>query len=86
MIEKGKTPVTEKNIKLVCVTFNINEQWFRTGIGEMFYASPYERELRDICSQLTPETQQSLLVIVRELLNVQQKLLKASQSEDTPCG
>jgi len=35
-IENGKRTVTNKTIKVICATFNINETWFRTGKGEMF--------------------------------------------------
>ena len=73
MIEKNHTPVTEKNIKLVCVTFNVNEQWLRTGSGEMFCSSPYEKRLRDICMSLTSENQESLLLIAHELLKIQSR-------------
>ena len=78
MIEKNHTSVTEKNIKLVCVTFNINEQWLRTGRGEMFCASPYEKKLRDVCMSLTTENQESLLLIAQELLKIQSRIF------DTP--
>jgi transcriptional regulator with XRE-family HTH domain len=75
MIEKNHTPVTEKNVKLICTTFNINEQWLRTGFGEMFCSSPYEKRLRDICMSLTLENQESLLLIAQELLKIQSRVL-----------
>jgi len=35
-IERGKVKtITEGNIKLICREFNINEEWLRTGRGEM---------------------------------------------------
>ena len=74
MIEKNRTPITGKNIKLVCVTFNVNEQWLRTGRGEMFCSSPYEKKLRDICMNMTLENQESLLLIAQELLKIQSRL------------
>ena len=73
MIESGKNILTEKNIKLICLTFNVNETWLRTGKGEMFGASPYEKEFFDIFKNLMPETQQALLRFAKELLRVQKK-------------
>jgi transcriptional regulator with XRE-family HTH domain len=69
LIEVGKTKLTEQNIKLICVTFNVNEQWLRTGEGEMFGSlSPYEKELLELYRQLPVETQDFILDMVRTLL------------------
>jgi DNA-binding XRE family transcriptional regulator len=81
MIEKCHTPVTEKNVKLVCATFNVNEQWLRTGHGEMFCSSPYEKKLRDICVSLTLENQESLLLIAQELLKIQNRFPVVSDED-----
>ncbi len=35
-IENGRRDVTEKVIKLICLQFRVNEEWLRTGKGEMF--------------------------------------------------
>jgi transcriptional regulator with XRE-family HTH domain len=35
-IEKGSRNVTEKIFKIICHEFNVNEEWLRTGKGEMF--------------------------------------------------
>lgn len=35
-VENGKRNVTDRNIKLICAELNVNEQWLRTGEGEMF--------------------------------------------------
>jgi DNA-binding XRE family transcriptional regulator len=74
MIEVGSTVLTEKNIKLICVTFNVNEHWLRTGQGEMFGASsPYLKELTGIFDRLTADTQEFLLDMARNLLKKQEK-------------
>ena len=73
MIEVGDNALTEKNIKLVCMTFNVNENWLRTGKGEMFSASPYEKEFFDIYNSLSPELQKALLRLAKDLLATQNK-------------
>ena len=35
-IEKGARSVTDRTVKLLCSEFNVNEEWLRTGNGEMF--------------------------------------------------
>jgi len=74
MIELEKVALTEKNIKLICATFAINEAWLRTGKGEMFgAASPYEKELLDVFGKLTEDTQGFILDMARNLLKRQEK-------------
>ncbi|MGI6028740.1 MAG: helix-turn-helix domain-containing protein [Candidatus Heteroscillospira sp.] len=80
MLENGNRPLAEKYIKVICSTFNVSELWFTTGEGEMFASSPYEKEFTDIFSNLAPETQQYLLLMAKELLRTQQKLIQ-SQTE-----
>lgn len=75
MIEVGKRNFSDKHIKIICSTFNINENWLRTGQGEMFSSSLYEKELIEVFDNLAPETQQYLIFMAKELLNTQQKLL-----------
>jgi len=76
MIELGKTALTEKNIKLICATFGIDENWLRTGNGEMFGSmSPYEKELLAVFGKLTPDTQEFVLEMAQNLLRRQEKSL-----------
>ena len=35
-IELGRKAVTGRTIKLICSEFSVNEQWLRSGEGEMF--------------------------------------------------
>jgi hypothetical protein len=74
MIELEKTALTDKNIKLICATFAVDEDWLRTGKGEMFVVeSPYEKELLDTFSKLTPDTQGFILDMAKNLLKRQKK-------------
>jgi transcriptional regulator with XRE-family HTH domain len=74
MIELDKTALTDKNIKLICATFAIDEDWLRTGKGEMFgVESPYEKELLETFSKLTSDTQEFILEMAKNLLKRQGK-------------
>lgn len=39
-IESGITPLTEKNIKLICSIYNVGYFWLTEGTGEMFVEFP----------------------------------------------
>jgi transcriptional regulator with XRE-family HTH domain len=73
MIEAGKAALTQKNIKLICVTFGVSEDWLRTGQGKMFgSASLYEKELLEIFGKLTADTQEFILEMAQNLLKRQE--------------
>lgn len=40
LIERKQRNVTERSIKDICREFNVNEQWIRTGKGNMFSETP----------------------------------------------
>ena len=82
MIENGINPLSNRHIKVICLAYNVNETWLRTGEGEMFISSPYEQEFVKIFSKLTTETQQHLLCIIKELLKIQNEFVNKEQKYD----
>jgi len=74
MIELGKAALVDKNIKLICATFAVDEQWLRSGAGEMFgAASPYEKELLEVFGRLTADAQEFVLEMAQSLLKRQER-------------
>jgi transcriptional regulator with XRE-family HTH domain len=74
MVEVGKNKLTDKNIKIICSTFAINEKWLRTGDGEMFCSpSPHEKELLDMFRCLPEDLQELLVDIAKKLLQNQER-------------
>ena len=73
MFESGKKAPQDGTIKLICFTFNINEDWLRYGNGEMLskpIESPSEKEeqiLLDTFRQLSPETRAAILKIIEDM-------------------
>jgi len=43
-IESSSRSVTEKHIKILCLEYNVNEEWLRHGKGEMFNDLSKEEE------------------------------------------
>ncbi len=80
MIESGNRPMALKYIKVICSSFNVSENWLCNGEGEMFLSSPYQKEFTEIFSRLAPVTQQYLLLMAKELLKTQQRLLGQEES------
>lgn len=54
-IETGRNNVTDQMFKSICREFNVNEDWLRTGQGEMFNELPEEDEVALIVSELLEE-------------------------------
>lgn len=72
--------ITRANIKLICLEFSVNEDWLVNGEGEMFVQS--EKNIREFISlykELSPEFQDYILRITRELLHTQQIMAEHSQ-------
>ena len=44
--ESGVSSPTDSVIALICREFNVSEDWFRNGIGDMFVPSPFIGELQ----------------------------------------
>ena len=47
-IEAGRIAVTERVILSICKEFNVNENWLRTGDGEMFEQLSEQQQLNEV--------------------------------------
>lgn len=77
MMENGKASVTDRSIKAICREFHVNEEWLRTGKGEMSApdvlddiikeqglegeAAELTKRFARVFASLRPETQHELL-------------------------
>lgn len=44
-IERGRNGLSDSNILAICREFNVNEEWLRTGSGEMFKDMTLDEEI-----------------------------------------
>lgn len=81
-IEIGDRPISDRLIKSICMAFNVNENWLRTGEGEMiieikddfldqmtkkYNLSPIEAQIADYCLNLSSEERAGIL---KHILNI----------------
>lgn len=76
MIESGNRPLLERHVKVICSEFNINENWVKNGVGEVYLTSPYKKEFMNIFEGLSEASQEYLLKMAKELLILQEKIKK----------
>ena len=53
--EIGRNEPIDAVITLICTKFNVNENWLRTGEGEMFLSKSQEEEIADLTYKLLTE-------------------------------
>jgi transcriptional regulator with XRE-family HTH domain len=69
-MQSGKAPITDKTISLLCLKYDVNENWLRNGVEPMFNNySPIERNLIELLEQLSPERQRLALKIIKTLVD-----------------
>ena len=79
-IESGNRNVTEQMFKLVCREFNVNEEWLRTGDGEMFVALPIEDEVAAYVKDLLADDgENELYNIIKAIMRTYNELSPKSQ-------
>lgn len=71
MMENGKCKLRDSVIKSVCLCFCINEEWLKTGKGEMFVDDKELQLLLESASKLSAKNQRYLLSIAETMLKEQ---------------
>jgi transcriptional regulator with XRE-family HTH domain len=81
LIETGKIAMSERNIKMICLTFGVSEQWLRTGEGEMFVDNDtqYEIELLDVFRQLSDASRKLVVDHAKSVVELERSLCSAVQ-------
>jgi transcriptional regulator with XRE-family HTH domain len=74
-IENGHRKANDRIIRLIRLTFGVNETWLKTGGGEMFHSAPVEKRERIISlfNELNPQFQDYALAVIDRLLQLQKE-------------
>lgn len=74
-IEHGNCKITERVIIAICAKYSVNEEWLRTGKGEMFIKENKKfNEFFEIFNKVNEPLQDFLIQCAKNLLDAQKKL------------
>ena len=70
-LEGGHRRANDRIIRLISLTFGVNERWLKTGEGSMFAKSPNEKiqRLVSLFNELPPKFQDYAMSQIEQLLN-----------------
>jgi transcriptional regulator with XRE-family HTH domain len=74
-IETEKRVVNDRTIKLICDSFNVNDEWLRTGTGPVFIENKDTRytKLIALYEVLKPKYQKFILNAINDFLKIQEE-------------
>lgn len=79
-IEKGDRSLTEQMLKAICREFNINEEWLRTGDGDMLLKLSEDEEIADLVSDVLEDGKNNAFYgIILEIIRTYNELSPGSQ-------
>ena len=78
--EMGKATPSDRTVNDICEKYNVNEDWLRNGIGEMFNELPEEDEVAAYVSELLEDDEGNPLYdIIKEIMHTYSELTLKSQ-------
>lgn len=78
--EIGRRSPSDAVVSLICREFNVNEDWLRTGEGEMFIQLPEEDEVAAYVSDLLEDDGENpLYLIIKEIMHTYNEVSPKSQ-------
>jgi transcriptional regulator with XRE-family HTH domain len=71
-MESGRTALSKQNIRLICLTFGVSENWLETGEGDMIdeeaALTKHEKRLLDLFRKLSPRAKELFLEYAKKLI------------------
>lgn len=79
-IEKGYRGLTEQMLKAICREFSVNEEWLRTGDGDMSLKLSEDEEIADLVSDVLEDGKNNAFYgIILEIIRTYNELSPRSQ-------
>ena len=75
LVENGKNNVSDQLFFSICREFNVNEDWLRTGEGEMFNQSDEDEELAAIVGRVLAGEDEFRKALYRQIGTCDQKYI-----------
>lgn len=75
LVENGKNNVSEQLFFSICREFNVNDDWLRTGDGEMFNQSDEDEELAAIVGRVLAGEDEFRKALYRQIGTCDQKYI-----------
>ena len=75
LVENGKNNVSEQLFFSICREFNVNDDWLRTGDGEMFNQSDEDEELAAIVGRVLAGEDEFRKALYRQIGTCEQKYI-----------
>ena len=69
-IENGSVNLNKRNIELICEVYNVNENWLKTGEGEMFIDLTEDDELSLLIGEFLAENDEYKKKIIKTMLSL----------------
>ena len=69
----------EPIVALICKTYNVNEEWLRSGEGDMFLELPEEDEEAAYVSELLEDSDNDLYKLIKEIMHTYHDLTPKSK-------
>ena len=77
--EIGRNEPIDAVVALICKTYNVNEEWLRSGEGDMFLELPEEDEEAAYMSELLEDSDNDLYKLIKEIMHTYHDLTPKSK-------
>lgn len=80
LMESGKKPISDKYVRSMVKEVGANENWIRTGDGDMFMPSTREEEIASIAASVFKEDSLFRTMLIKELCDAPAECLEQIHS------